>query len=68
VIVVLPTKTFPVVNKSPGVALVKIKQSICCPETGGVIVATSIVPLTNVMKVDGAIVVVEAIVLGFGWF
>jgi hypothetical protein len=63
-IVVEPTEILPVVTKLPGVALVNTKPIITAPVTGGVMVATLIVPLTNVSPVDGAIVVVLAMVAG----
>jgi hypothetical protein len=55
----------PVVNVVPGFASVKMRISMCCPASGGVIVATCVVPVTNVVIPVGAIVAADAIVLGF---
>jgi hypothetical protein len=53
---------FPVVNVAPGDALVKIRIKTCEPVTGGVMFATCVVPVKNVIRVVGAIVAAAAIV------
>lgn len=49
-----------------GVVVVNTRHSKCAPVTGGVILTTATVPVMKDRKVRGAIVVVEAIVAGFG--
>jgi len=59
-------KIFPVVPKAAGLVAVKARANICVPVTGGVIWFTAVVPVMNVRNVVGAIVVLAAIVTGFG--
>src|SRR5689334_18378476 len=62
--VVVPISTLPVVRMSPGAESVNCITNACVPVTGGVTVATSVVPVTNVKNVFGAIVVALANVTG----